>query len=33
MFLPLTYRGGAGSPGRDVIVAELPEIFVRAYRV
>jgi hypothetical protein len=33
MFLPLTYRGSAGSPGRDAIVAELSEIFVRAYRV
>ena len=30
MFLPLTYRGSGGSPGRDAIVAELCEIFVRA---
>jgi AcrR family transcriptional regulator len=32
MFLPSTYRGTDGSPGRATIVGELSEIFVRAYR-
>jgi AcrR family transcriptional regulator len=32
MFLPSTYRDSPGSPGHDIVVAELCEIFVRAYR-
>jgi AcrR family transcriptional regulator len=32
MFLPPTYRGSTGTPSRAVVVEELCEIFVRAYR-